>query len=263
VTRDDLRRFRALDIDFDSIGLLQGGADNFAYFCTPTDAEYVGRIGCDGVHFILLPGDERVFCVDPAMGKEGKFVLPVGSDFREFLSFVLYCGDANPLSQIWWMTEERFRGFAEEDAAARARGDMADFFAAKDKALEIIAKEFSLTPVEPFKKVKALQAAFDPSGLNWSDEYYDVLGLENPRYPGREEIIQGMHTTVFVAKREDAMLPKDPNILLSFVNTKLRDEYSSLDALCGGLDADKAALTETLSGLGCAYDEETNQFKPV
>lgn len=180
MTRDDLMRFRALDIDFDSIGLLQSGADDFAYFCTPADAEYVGRIGCDGVHFILLPGDERVFCVDPAMGEEGKFVLPVASDFREFLSFVLYCGDANPLSQIWWLSEERFGELAAEDAAARQGGELVEFFAAKDKALKIIAMEFSLTAVEPFKKVEALQVAFDPSGLNWSDEYYDVLGLERP-----------------------------------------------------------------------------------
>ena len=57
-----MKRFRALDINFDSIGLLQSGADDFAYFCTPVDAEFVGRIGCDGVHFILLPEDERVFC---------------------------------------------------------------------------------------------------------------------------------------------------------------------------------------------------------
>ena len=34
------------------------------------------------------------------------------------------------------------------------------------------------------------------------------------------------------------MLPKDPVILLSFVNTKLRDEYESLDELCAALDAD-------------------------
>ena len=59
------------------------------------------------------------------------------------------------------------------------------------------------------------------------------------------------------------MLPQDPNILLSVVNTKLRDEYSSLDDLCDGLDADKAGLTEALAGLGYAYDPDTNQFKPV
>ena len=59
------------------------------------------------------------------------------------------------------------------------------------------------------------------------------------------------------------MLPQDPYILLSFVNTKLRDEYSGLDALCGGLDADKAELTAILSGAGYAYDPGANHFRPV
>ncbi len=59
------------------------------------------------------------------------------------------------------------------------------------------------------------------------------------------------------------MLPQDPNILLSSVNTKLRDEYGSLDALCGALDADPVELVQKLSGLGCAYDPDVNQFKPV
>ena len=59
------------------------------------------------------------------------------------------------------------------------------------------------------------------------------------------------------------MLPQDPDILLSYVNTKLRDEYDSLDALCGGLDADPGELTEKLSAAGYAYDEAANQFRPV
>ena len=45
------------------------------------------------------------------------------------------------------------------------------------------------------------------------------------------------------------MLPEDPVILLSYVNTKLRDEYSSLEALCDDLQADPAAL-ERLSEIG-------------
>lgn len=179
MTRNDLARFRALNIDFDSIGLLQGGGDDFAYFCTPVGAEFVGRIGCDGVHFILLPGDERVFCVDPSMGEEGKYVLPVGKDFREFLSFVLYGRDANPLSQIWWMDEARFRQLLKEDAENSWPGSE-EFRAKKDAALAAIVKEFGLTPADPFEKVKTLQADFDPSILQFSDEYYDVLGLERP-----------------------------------------------------------------------------------
>lgn len=179
MTRDDLKRFRALNIDFESIGLLQDGAEDFAYFCTPVGAEYVGRIGCDGVHFILLPGDERVFCVDPS-GEPGSFVLPVAADFREFLAFILSCGDAAVLAQLWWLPRERFGEFAAEDAAARAAGEMAEFFAAKDAAVAAIAGEFGLTPAEPYDRVKALQAAFDPSVLKFSDEYYDLLDLERP-----------------------------------------------------------------------------------
>ena len=38
------------------------------------------------------------------------------------------------------------------------------------------------------------------------------------------------------------MLPKDPVILLSVVNTKLRDFYSSLDALCDDLQVEKSEI---------------------
>ena len=176
MTRDDLKIFRALDIDFGSIGLARGG-EFFSYFCTPVGAEEVGSIGCDGVHFILLPGDEAVYCVDPSMGEEGKYVLPVGSDLREFLSFVLYCKDANPLSQIWWMTEEKFRNLLAEDAAASWPGSE-EYFAKNDAALAAVAETFGIAPVEPFHRVKAMQAAFDPSILKFSDEYYDTLGIE-------------------------------------------------------------------------------------
>lgn len=260
MTRDDLKRFRALDINFDSIGLLQAGADDFACFCTPVDAEFVGRIGCDGVHFILLPGDERVFCVDPSMGERGTYVLPVAGDFREFLSFVLYCQDANPLSQIYWMTRKQYQELAAEDAAARENEYQAKFFEEKDIALAAVVKEFGLTPVDPFKKVRAMQKKFDPAVLNFSEEYYDVVGYERPE---ETETMQGAAAATASLKKEEPMLPQDPNILLSVVNTKLRDEYGSLDALCGGLDADQAELTEKLAALGYAYDAQTNQFKPV
>ena len=56
------------------------------------------------------------------------------------------------------------------------------------------------------------------------------------------------------------MLPKDSLILLSVVNTKLRDEYPSLSELCAALDADEAAIRETLSALSYEYDAGQNQF---
>ncbi len=56
------------------------------------------------------------------------------------------------------------------------------------------------------------------------------------------------------------MLPKDSAILLSFVNMKLRDSYSSLEDLCADLDADPAAITAALAALDYRYDAGRNQF---
>ena len=48
------------------------------------------------------------------------------------------------------------------------------------------------------------------------------------------------------------MLPNDPNILLSFVNMKLRDEYETLSELCASLDEEEADLTRRLADAGDA-----------
>ena len=56
------------------------------------------------------------------------------------------------------------------------------------------------------------------------------------------------------------MLPSDPNILLSYVNTKLRDEFSSLDDFCDTLDVDKEELTDKMKSAGYRYDSEANRF---
>lgn len=263
MTRDDLKTFRGLDIHFDSICLDWGG-EFTPYFCTPAGAEEVGSLSYGGVHFVLLPGDERVFCVDPSMGDIGTYVLPVANDFREFLSFVLYCRDANPLSMIYQVTEDGFRKFAADEARLRMDPEWKDFFKTKDAALSVIAETFAVTPAEPYHKVKAMQAAFDPGAVQFTDEYYDMMGLENPRHPGEETVTQGTaFAAVTFTAGEESALPQDPDILLSYVNMKLRDEYDSLDALCGGLDVIPAELTEKLAGLGWAYDAGSNQFRPV
>ena len=56
------------------------------------------------------------------------------------------------------------------------------------------------------------------------------------------------------------MIPKDPVMLLSFVNLKLRDFYSDLDNLCEDLDADKSEIEQKLKQIGYTYDKDRNQF---
>ena len=56
------------------------------------------------------------------------------------------------------------------------------------------------------------------------------------------------------------MIPKDPVMLLSFINLKLRDYYSSFEALCDDLDVDRKEITERLAGINYQYDAEKNRF---
>ena len=57
------------------------------------------------------------------------------------------------------------------------------------------------------------------------------------------------------------MIPKDPVLLLSYINTQLRDNYTSLDALCDDLDVDKSEIVSTLEVINYQYDQAKNQFK--
>lgn len=56
------------------------------------------------------------------------------------------------------------------------------------------------------------------------------------------------------------MVPKDPVMLLSYVNLKLRDFYGSLDALCEDMDLDKAEIVDRLAVIDYHYDGGRNQF---
>lgn len=55
-------------------------------------------------------------------------------------------------------------------------------------------------------------------------------------------------------------LPNDPVMLLSYINTQLRDSYESLSELCRSYDISEKELTEKLAAIQYRYDETTNQF---
>ncbi len=55
-------------------------------------------------------------------------------------------------------------------------------------------------------------------------------------------------------------LPNDAMMLLSFVNTRMRDDNISLDDLCAQFEADRVRLEEKLDKIGYTYNEELKRF---
>ena len=179
-TREDVKTFFGLPLDFSMLELEpETDADLVRYFCTPENAEIIGWGSC-GTHFVLLPGDEAVYCVEPELAEEGTFVLPVGADFREFVSHLLYCKCTSPLAQIFMLDATRFRKLLEDNDANTWPGCEEDF-KSRYASLDLLAETFHIRSRDPFQRVKELQTGFDPSVLNFSDAYYDTLGLEKPK----------------------------------------------------------------------------------
>ncbi len=57
------------------------------------------------------------------------------------------------------------------------------------------------------------------------------------------------------------MLPQDPFILFSYVNTQLRDNFSTLEALCDDAGVSVEDVVSRLEKAGFQYDPEQNQFR--
>lgn len=57
-----------------------------------------------------------------------------------------------------------------------------------------------------------------------------------------------------------ASVPKDPMMLLSFVNTQLRDHYPDIEEFCGAYGISRDEIDRTLSAAGFEYDREGNRY---
>lgn len=56
------------------------------------------------------------------------------------------------------------------------------------------------------------------------------------------------------------MIPQDPMILLSFLNTQLRDFFPSLGELCSALNLEQQEIEDKMRDITYIYDKELNQF---
>ena len=172
------QKYQSLHLDAESIGLARGEITE-PYFCYPVGATAIGFEGCILYCFVPQYGD-MVFAANPESCAES-YVYPLAQTFEDFLRLVISCGSANPVEQIVWMSREQFeqhRRQVMQEAEAKQRA-----------LLETLRREFGLTPMDdPYGYVRTLQQSFDDSRIQYSNEYYDTLGLECPS--GEKETAQ-------------------------------------------------------------------------
>ena len=162
-------RFQNLKINMDSIGL--SGEQNGVYFCTPIGSQIIGWD--NGLHYCFIDGfGEMVFCVNPETCCD-YYVYPISENFSDFLSLVLAVNGTNTLQQIITWDEQQYRDFISSP-------DEIDY--AKDDnvitALQAI-RRLGVEPMQnPFEYVSHIQKDFDYWNIPFSDEFYDITGIE-------------------------------------------------------------------------------------
>lgn len=165
-------KYKKINIDTTLIGLEKGSWAG-DYFCTPKGATVIGWE--NSIHYCFIKGyGEMVFAVNPETCVD-KYVYPLAENFEEFLRLILACGSTTAIEQIIGWTKEQFIEFVNSSDNA--------FVSNQAEILQKIKDELKLDPMEePYEYVRNIQANFDDSKIEYTDEYYDTLGLENPNH---------------------------------------------------------------------------------
>ncbi len=145
------------------------------YFCTPKDAEILGGPDEDGVHFVLIPGDKRVFCVEP-LAEDSRYVMPVAASLQDFISYLTYTGYSLPVARLRGLTLDAFRAMVEEENRIWPGSDV--YFEKRRKAVRILTSAYGVCPTDPYVPVHTLQEKFRPDEIRYSEDYEKVLFLE-------------------------------------------------------------------------------------
>ena len=161
-------QYKALNIDGSLISLEQV-EEVYPYFCYPTNAKAIGFDGC--IMYCFIDGyGEMVFASNPETCADAH-VYPLARSFKDFIGLILACGSSTPIEQIVWMNKEQFEQHMKAEKAIRTD--------TQNKVLQQLKIKMDISPIEYlFEYVKEVQRDFDGSNIAYSDEYYDVLGIE-------------------------------------------------------------------------------------
>lgn len=166
-------RYEQLNVDTSLIGLEK--TDSSGYSCDPIGAKVFAGLGVDGVHFCFIDGfGEMVFSINP-FAYNNQSVNPLASTFEDFLGLVLTCKNSNLPELIYNLTREEFDNQLEKTLNDPFEKDETE------AVLAIIQTELNITPIaEPYDYVRKVQTSFDYSQIKYSDEYYELTGIDKP-----------------------------------------------------------------------------------
>ena len=165
-------RYKKLKIDGSYIGL-EKGDEIGDYFCTPVGAKV---IGWDiGIHYCFIDGfGEMVFCVNPDTCCD-YYVYPLAKNFTDFLRLILATKNTNVMQQIILWDKQAYDDFI--NAPDNVEYENSEEVVAALNAIRTL----EITEMEnPFAYIKGLQKDFSYDRIQFTDEYYDTLGLDRP-----------------------------------------------------------------------------------
>ena len=210
-------KYMSLPID-KGLLYLEHGEITDPYFCYPVNAKPIGFEGC--ILYCFLPEyGEMVFACNPESCAEQN-VYPLAATFEDFIRLILACGTVNPIEQIVWMDKKKF----EEHVASEEK-----ILSDEQKiAVQQLQRELNLFAIEnPFEYVKSIEKDFDGSKIQYSDEYYEVTGIENPKGTDtQDKYLLEFESVVFKIKRDT--IKTDKFEFLKVIDMKLIDiiDYS-------------------------------------
>lgn len=167
-----LKKRKQLKQDLSWIGFAD--EDNGKYYCTPVGAKIIGWD--NGIHYCFVEGfGETVFAVNPE-NYCGREVYPVAKNLYDFFSLILATKNTNVIHQVISWDKRDYDEFM-------ASPDTVEYNAKREvtEALEAIRTELGVSEMQnPFEYIKEIQKDFPYSKIKFSDEYYEVSGIEKP-----------------------------------------------------------------------------------
>ncbi len=162
------KEFLKNEVDLAPLGIERRG-NHVAYFCTPKGADIFGSAGVDGIHFCFIKGfGEMVFAISPE-NDIGNYVHPIARNFEDLLSLLVSTGDIAAAEQTWMWNKKAFYRFLQDNLPTNEQ----------EQIMLKLERELSIPFMEePFDYIKKLQSEFDYSKIEFTDEYYDVVGDE-------------------------------------------------------------------------------------